>query len=164
MSSRTPEAPLRATIRQRALDLKEVQACLRGLDNDAPDVLSRALARYLTVRSAGYVEAVRDDLADLYVSATGHRRLRRRVSHHLRGGQGANPEQLLTFVGSFDTEWRVALATVLDGDDQALRNQLGAMVAARNKIAHGDGDQVTSGKALRWADVALRVGLSLIHI
>jgi len=161
MASEVAAAPHRATIRQRELDLKEVQACLRDLDLDAPDAVSRALARYLTVRSVGYVEAVRDDLADLYASVIGHHRLHRRVVHHLRGGLGANPEQLLTFVGSFDKDWRIALEAVLDADDQALRAQLGAMVAARKKIAHGDGDQVTSGKALAWSRVALELGKEL---
>ncbi len=158
-----PEAapPQRATIRQRELDLKEVQACLRDLDNDAPDAVSRALTRYLTVRSVGYVEAVRDDLADLYASVTGHPRLHRRIVHHLRGGLGAAPEQLLNFVGSFDTDWRTTLEAALDADEQTMRNQLGAMVAARKKIAHGDGDQVTSSKALAWSDVALRIGKEL---
>lgn len=164
MASPRPEAPYRATIRQRALDLKEVRDCLRALDDDAPDALSRALARYLTVRSVGYVEAVRDDLADLYAFVTGHHRLHRRVSYHLRSGLGASPEQLLTFVGSFDNDWRIALEAVLDADDATIRNQLGAMVAARKKIAHGDGEQVTSGKALGWSAVALELGNELSRL
>lgn len=147
-----------ATIRQRTLDLKEVQECLRNLDVDQPYAVSRALARYLTVRSVGYIEAVRDDLADRHAAVTGSHRLHRRIVHHLRAGLGATPEQLLTFVGSFDQHWRVSLETCLDADDQTLRNQLGAMVAARKKIAHGDGDQVTTGRALTWSDSALVIG------
>ena len=153
--------PHRATIRQRRLDLLEVQSCLRELDADAPDVVARALARYLTIRSVGYIEAVRDDLADLYASGAGHYRLHRRIVHHLRGGLGVAPEQLLSFVGSFDKDWRVAMEAVLEADDQTLRNQLGAMVAARKKIAHGDGEQVTTGKALVWSDAALELGKQL---
>lgn len=153
--------PQRATIRQRRLDLKESQDCLRNLDVEQPDVVSRALARYLTVRSVGYIEAVRDDLADLYAAITGHPRLHRRITHHLRTGQGAAPEQLLDFVGSFDKDWRSHLETLLDADDQLLKSQLGAMVAARKKIAHGDGEQVTTGRALVWSDAALEIGQHL---
>jgi hypothetical protein len=115
-----------------------------------PDEVVSALARYLTVRSVGYIEAVRDDLADLSASATGHPRLHKRITHHLRGGLGVNPKQLLDFVGSFDLKWRDSLAALLDADDQILRNQLGAMVAARGKIAHGDGENVTTGRSLAW--------------
>lgn len=154
-------APHRATIKQRAADLKEVQETLRTLAVDQPDAVERALARYLTLRSVGYLEAVRDDLADLYAAVTGHHRLHRRITAHLRLGLGVTPEQLLTFVGSFDKGWRITMEGLLDADDQTLRNQLGAMVAARKKIAHGDGDQVTSGKALGWSDVALTIGKHL---
>ncbi|WP_233226261.1 hypothetical protein, partial [Amycolatopsis sp. CA-126428] len=118
--------PHRATIRQRLADLKEVQECLRNLDTNQPDAVSRSLARYLTVRAVGYIEAVRDDLADLYAFTTGNARLHRRITHHLRGGLGATPDQLLKFVGSFDTAWRDSLEALLNADDQRLREQLDA--------------------------------------
>lgn len=151
----------RATIRQRLIDLKEVQDCLRNLDANQPDAVSRALARYLTIRAVGYLEAIRDDLADLYAATTGHPRLHRRIVHHLRTGLGVAPEQLLTFVGSFDHDWRESLEAFLNADDQLLRSQLGAMVAARKKIAHGDGEQVTEGRAIAWADAARAIGRHL---
>lgn len=153
--------PYRASIRQRLVDLQEVQSCLRNLDEGTPDEVSRALARYLTIRAAGYIEAVRDDLADLYAVETGNARLHRRISHHLRTGLGVAPEQLLTFLGSFDQGWRQSLEELFDQDDQEIRSKLGAMVAARKKIAHGDGDQVTSGRALAWADTAQTIGKHL---
>ena len=145
--------PHLATIRQRRADLIEVR--------ETPDAVSTALSRYLTLRSVGYIEAIRDDLADLYSYRCGNTRLHRRVRHHLRSGLGVTPEQLLTFVGSFDTEWRSSLEIVLNNDDRALRDQLGAMVAARKKIAHGDGDQVTVGRSLIWSDIALTLGTEL---
>ncbi|TYC95786.1 hypothetical protein FQ377_14640 [Arthrobacter echini] len=148
----------RASLRHRLLDLRETQDCLRTLDISTSDVVSRALARYLTVRAVGYVEAVRDDLADLFAAETGNPRLHRRVAHHLRTGLGATPEQLLTFVGSFDPSWRNSLEELLDKNDQELRSHLGAMVAARKKISHGDGEQVTTGRALTWADSAQVIG------
>lgn len=156
--------PQRATIRQRKIELKEVQRCLRELSLDAPDVVEQSLARYLTVRAAGYIEAVRDDLADLYASSTGHPRLGRRIVHHLRRGESVSPRQLLTFVGSFDSTWQRDLQEVLDAEDQLLSSQLGALVAARKKVAHGDGDQVTTSKALAWTDVALQIGNELTKL
>ncbi|MCA1602971.1 MAG: hypothetical protein LC776_15510 [Acidobacteria bacterium] len=154
----------RATIRQRLLDLREVEGCLRNLDAEQPDAVSRALARYLTVRAVGYVEAIRDDLADLYAATNGHPRLHRRITHHLRTGHGVAPEQLLSFVGSFDPAWRESLESLLDAEDQDLRSKLGAMVAARKKIAHGDGEQVTTGRALAWAATAQVIGKYLTSL
>lgn len=54
--------------------------------------------------------------------------------------------------------WRLELDRLLEKDDQTLREQLGAMVAARKKIAHGDGEQVTAVRALAWSDAALKIG------
>lgn len=156
--------PQHATIRQRKIELKGVQKCLRELPVDASDVVEQSLARYLTIRAAGYIEAVRDDLADLYASSTGHPRLGRRIAHHLRTGQGVNPTQLLTFVGSFDPAWQQNLKEVLDADEELLKSQLGALVAARKKVAHGDGEQVTTAKALSWTDAALKVGDELAKL
>ena len=89
------------------------------LEFDQPDAVSRSLARYFTVRVAGYVEAVRDDLADLHAAASGNERLHRRIADHLRIGQGVTPEQLLTFVGSFDPAWRNSLESLLDAQPSA---------------------------------------------
>lgn len=157
-------SPRRATIRQRLVDLKEVRDALRTFDGSQASAIERALARYLTVRAVGYIEAVRDDLADLYAAETGNPRLHRRVIHNLRNGLGARPEQLLTFVGSFDAAWRIEFEQFLEKEDQKLKEQLGAMVAARKKIAHGDGDQVTTGRALAWADAAIDIGAKLSGI
>lgn len=153
-----------ATTRQRLLDLKEVEECVRSFREIESDVIDRALARYLVVRTVGYLEAVRDDLADLYASSVANDRLHRRVVHHLRTGQGVAPEQLLGFLGSFDPEWRSSLETMLDDEDQRLKNQLGAMVAARKKIAHGDGEQVTSSRALAWCEAAQTIASHLARL
>lgn len=110
--------------------------------------------RYLVVRSAGLVESVRDDAASLYSQRIGPPRLHRRISTGLGGGLGAHPKQLLDFVASFDTDWRDQLQQLLDEDDARRSNDLGALVNARKKIAHGDGDQVTTRKALQWSQTA----------
>lgn len=82
----------------------------------------------------------------------------------LRGGQGVAPTQLLEFVGSFDSDWRNDLQQVLSADDLKLKEDLGALVAARKKIAHGDGDNVTEARALRWSDAALTIASNLRRI
>jgi hypothetical protein len=149
-------------MRQRLLDLKQTTAALQQLNSD--DItLEQSMARYLTVRSAGYVEAIRDDVADLYTSVRSPIEVTRRVRVHLRTGQGAAPDQLTKFVASFSPEWSESLIDYLDRDDSALRSALGAMVAARKKIAHGDGESVTVSRALTWAKSAEQIGNWLIQ-
>lgn len=143
------------------LDLMALSDLVRSVDDW--DDAAPHLARYLTVRSAGLVEAVRDDVADEHCRAVGPLRPHRRVASGLRLGQGARPAQLVDFVRSFDPVWGDELSTWLNEDDSRRSDQLGALVKARKKIAHGDGERVSSGIALQWADCAVDVAKWLIE-
>lgn len=151
------------SLRLRLQDLRDTVEALRTLPTNVSDEVERSLARYLTVRSAGYVEAVRDDAADMYiVSSRASDEVIRRIRTNLRTGMGVRPEQMLVFMGSFHAGWRSELSDLLDEEDQKLKASLGSLVAARKKIAHGDGEAVTSGKAFRWAETAEYLGEWLI--
>lgn len=151
-------------LRLRLQDLHDTVASLKTLPTSASDFTSVALARYLTVRSAGYLEAVRDDCADQYVlKLNTSEQVLRRVRLNLRTGQGVAPSQLEEFVQSFHPGWATELGSLLAKDDQTLKSKLGSMVAARKKIAHGDGEQVTTAKALQWADAAEVIGKWMIE-
>lgn len=150
--------PLSASLRQRLLDLRDTRNAVRTLDPSTPDIVHRALARYLVVRSTGYLEAVRDDVADHFTSRKGSEEVVRRIRLHLRNGQGVAPTQLLEFARSFHPNWHEELNGLLSADDDRLKDLLGAMVSARKKIAHGDGETVTTARALAWADAAEAIG------
>ena len=152
-----------ASMRQRLLDLRQTAVALKQLDSNADLVVEQSLARYLTVRSVGYVEAIRDDVADIYASVRAPIEIVRRVRHHLRTGLGGTPEQLTAFVRSFSPDWADELNEYLDQDNGLLRSSLGAMVASRKKIAHGDGDTVTTGRALAWATNAEEIGAWMLR-
>lgn len=151
-----------ASLHQRRLDLQDARSLLRTLPDDAADNVQRALARYLVVRATGYLEAVRDDVADTYVSAKAAPEVLRRVQYHLRSGQGVTPKQLEEFVKSFNPEWHIEFCEFLDDDDGVLRSDIGSLVASRNKIAHGDGETVTVSRALRWSEASEKVSKWLI--
>lgn len=145
-------------MRQRLSGLRETTKALRELTRPADLVVEQSLARYLTVRAAGYVEAIRDDAADLHSFSRAPIEVVRRIRHHLRTGQGVTPGQLIDFVGSFSPDWSLDLRNFLDANDEILKGSLGSMVAARKKIAHGDGDTVTTGRALAWSRDAEKIG------
>lgn len=144
-----------AGVTQRIIELKELQDMVRSMS--AREDYAPHLGRYLVVRSAGLIEAVRDDVADQHSRTIGAVRLHKRITAGLRNGLGVRPEQLINFVRTFDQQWAQELTGWLDADDSKRRNQLGALVAARKKIAHGDGEAVSTGQALNWADVALDI-------
>lgn len=151
-----------ASIRQRLNSHQELEDLVRKLDIDTSDSVERALIRYLVVRSAGLVEAVRDDATDLHCQRVGAPRLHRRVASGLRSGQGVAPKQLVDYMATFDLNWRDELEQFLGEDDGRRSNDLGALVSSRKKIAHGDGDQVTSRKALQWSQTASEVAKWLV--
>lgn len=81
-----------ASLRLRLTDLQETRRALRELPPGVPDFTEMCFARYLAVRSTGYLEAVRDDVADLHVASKASDEVARRVRAHLRTGQGVAPE------------------------------------------------------------------------
>jgi hypothetical protein len=66
------------------------------------------------------------------------------------------------FVRSFDPAWGGELLAWLNADDALRSDRLGALVKARKKIAHGDGERVSTGTALQWAECAADVASWLI--
>lgn len=147
-------------VTQRILDHKGLAAVVR--DVDERDDAAPHLARYLVVRSAGLVEAVRDDVADEHCRIVGPARPHRRVASGLRSGQGAAPGQLVAFVRTFDVIWGDELELWLAEDDSLRADQLGSLVGMRKKIAHGDGERVNTGASLRWAGHAVDVANWLV--
>lgn len=153
-----------ATVRSRKQDLHDLAEMLQTIDPKSSE-LRVALSRYTVVRATGYVEAVRDDVADLFVTRVALDLVSNRLRSGLRSGQGVRPQQLIDFVQSFHRDWAAELTDFLD-DDSGSRNRrsdLGALVNARRKIAHGDGDTVGPTDALRWATTAQEVGGWLIR-
>lgn len=143
-----------ASVAQRRIDLRDTVVALRTLPQDTPDIVNTALSRYLVVRAAGFIEAVRDDVADTYTSTKSSDEVAKRVRLHLRGGQGVAPTQLLGFVKSYSISWHDELDKILCENDNEIKDALGALVNARKKVADGDGERVTVSKALKWADIS----------
>lgn len=143
------------SVRSRHQDLLDLTNTLQAISPSEQE-LTVAISRYLVVRATGYVEAVRDDVADLFVTRVSLDVVTNRIRSGLRAGQGVRPKQLIEFVQTFHPSWGAELSLFLDDDSASrnLRSDLGALVNARRKIAHGDGDSVGPAAALRWASSA----------
>jgi len=123
---------------------------------DDPDAQG-ALVHYLVVRSAGFVEASRDALAAGHAERQSSPRVHARVRSGLSTGVGVRPKQLRDFLQTFDPDWAADFASWIQDQDGRVGDDLGALVEARKKIAHGVGARVGKEQALRWAATATLV-------
>lgn len=161
MSSNNRPWPPQA-VSQKRVEQRQLYQVVENFDG--PSEVQIALSRFLVIRTAGYVESVRDELASAHAERTAAPRVHHRVRQSLSSGLGVKPKQLEDFLGSFDREWRSTFSNRIDAGDMRLRNNLGALVSDRGKIAHGHGEQVTIRKALTWADSAEEIVEMLITI
>lgn len=148
-------------VKQRIRELNELLALVRRTSRT--EEYAPHLDRYLVVRSAGLVESVRDDVAKEHALAVSPSRTHRRISKSLKKGEGAHPEQLFQFLHTFDQEWANNFEEWLTSDDGQHKNNMAALVSARKKIAHGDGDSINSAQVLCWAETALEIAKWLVN-
>ena len=119
------------------------------------DEVTRALSRFLVVRTCGYLEQVVEECSSAFISS----RSAPQVSSFATSwysGKGLNPtaERLITLLGRFDGVWAKELEDLLDDDDHRLKSELNLLVDRRNKIAHGLGEGIGSVKALELLGIA----------
>jgi hypothetical protein len=121
---------------------------------DQPDDVARSLARFLVVRSCGYLEQVVEECCRAYLTSKGSPRTA--AFGHSWFGRGANPSpaQLVVLVRRFDQTWASELEALLDDDDEELKRDLSFLVDRRNKIAHGLSEGLGARKTLDLVAVA----------
>ncbi|NMM23998.1 MAG: hypothetical protein HHJ11_10945 [Phycicoccus sp.] len=124
------------------------------------DDLSLHLARYLVVRSAGFVEWIRDSNAREYVGAHSRPEVATRAGHDLFKGQGVTSDQLKTFMGTFSSAWTAEIGECLAANFEkqgSLASEIGTLVKSRKSIAHGDGDVVSPSRALELCRASVAI-------
>lgn len=137
--------------------LSELRRTLDELPSEPPEV-GAELARFLVVRSTGYVEHTFETCIWHFAEAHSHPAVARHVLVGLFKGRNPRPETLLDRTKSLSESWAADLQSYLDDDDGKVRRELEFMVDRRNRIAHGQSESVNRRKALDLADVALDLG------
>ena len=125
-----------------------MEALVKRVARSADEEAVAALARFLVVRSCGYVEQVSEECCRAYVTAKSDPRTTAFAASWLGKGRGPHPDKLIELVGKFDGDWAVELAAKFDADDQELRREIAFLVNRRNRIAHGLNEGLGVRKAL----------------
>lgn len=137
--------------------IHEVKRLVRKPPEGQPDEVTRALSRFLVVRSSGYLEQVVRECCLAYISS----KSQPQVAAFATGAFGTHlnpkPDRLIDIVRAFDATWAEELEELFDEEDQFLRREVALLVDRRNKIAHGLSEGVTSSKALDLFDAAEQI-------
>jgi hypothetical protein len=128
-----------------------VQLVSKPADHE-PDEVSQALARFLVVRTCGYIEAVSEECVGCYAESKSSPQIARYSRSWLGRGRNPSPGNLIDLASKFDQQWASEMQALLKADDDRLKRDLDLMIDRRNKIAHGLGENVTARKALDFAE------------
>lgn len=130
---------------EQALD--DLEEVVVSLDPDTDDAVVNALSRFLVVRACGYLEQVFGLCLRAHFQAHAHQRVATYASAVLGRGSNPNPNYLIDTLRNIDPDWASELTEFLNTDSQRLRNDVKFLVAARNKIAHGESETIGRRRA-----------------
>jgi hypothetical protein len=136
------------TIVQLEQALTDIASLVQNPHRDQPDEVTRALSRFLLIRTCGYLEQVVEQCCIAYLTSKASPRVSRFGSSWLGRGANPSPDRLVELVRRFDGEWADELKAEFEADDQLLQREISFLVDRRNRIAHGLGEGVGARKAL----------------
>jgi hypothetical protein len=137
---------------ERSLDdLKEL---VRDPPPGVPDDVHEALARFLVVRTCGFLEQVTEACVKSYLQSKSDPRAFSFGSSWLGSGRNPKPDQLVDIVRRLDAAWARELREMFEEDDDYLKREISLLVDRRNKIAHGVSVGMGPRKALDLTDRA----------
>ncbi len=128
--------------------LSDIASLVGHPSPNQPDEVTRALSRFLLVRTCGYLEQVVEQCCLAYVTSKASPRVASFGGSWLGRGANPSPERLVELVRRFDSEWADELKELFDAEDQLLHREISFLVDRRNKIAHGLGEGIGARKAL----------------
>jgi len=133
------------TLRER---LDELAAIVASPQADLEEEVRALLARFLIVRSCGFVEQTVVSVSRAFVHERSGGPVKAFAASHLSRSANPSAEALLSTVGRFDADWTEEFRELLDEDDERVRRDLGVLVDRRHKIAHGLNETVRVPRAL----------------
>lgn len=137
--------------------LRDLESLVERAARDQPDEVTQALARFLVIRTCGYLEQVVELCCTSFLMSKSPPRVSSFGVSWLGRGTNPSPDRLVELVRRFDGLWSTELRELLELDDQRLTRELSFLVDRRNKIAHGLSEGIGARKALDLAAIAREV-------
>ncbi len=148
-----------------SLEIVNLRVSLIALENlvkdsspNRGDDIDAALARFLVVRTCGYLEQVVEICCKSYLKSKSDLRSSSYGASWLGRGRNPSSEALVSLLRRFDRAWADELDQLLSEDDERLGRELDFLVDRRNKIAHGLNEGIGIRKALDLVEPTLIIG------
>lgn len=134
--------------------IRDVAQLVQHPAPDQSDDVTRALVRFLVVRTCGYLEQVVEQCCIALLRSKAAPRVSSYGESWLGRGANPTPGNLVALVRRFDLGWSDELNDLFTENDEMLKREVGLLVDRRNKIAHGLGEGMRARKALELLDSA----------
>ncbi len=128
--------------------LSRVAALVEQPSTGEADDVTRALSRFLVIRTCGHLERTVQECCRAYLDNKSFGRVKDFSHSWLKRFDNPTPERLLELVGRFDSSLKGELEALFDENDGELRREIGLLLVKRNAIAHGENEGIGSRKAL----------------
>ncbi|MFH8575421.1 HEPN domain-containing protein [Streptomyces zaomyceticus] len=93
------------------------------------------LHKYMCIRLAGYLEQLMFEAVTGYIASASGGPAGSFAMSWFKKSPNLTPDALVSLVGRFGESWKADIETFLDDGER--RNNLGLLLAVRNKVAHG---------------------------
>lgn len=93
------------------------------------------LHKYMCIRLAGYLEQLMFEAVTGFIASASGGPAGNFAMSWFKKSPNLTPDALLSLIGRFGDTWKKELEEFLDADER--RNNLGLLLAVRNKVAHG---------------------------
>lgn len=110
------------------------------VENIKEDELKALMAKFLCVRTSGFLESSLRNLINEYLYGTSPKPVESFVNCKIKRETNLKYDRLITILETFNRDWAIKLSKEIT-DDQ--KEALNTIVSNRNNIAHGENDNIS---------------------
>ena len=112
---------------------------------------------YLCILTSGFLENALRELYGDFVNNASSPQVARFAAARLEGISNPKAGRFVETARGFDLAWAADLEQFLDADGSRRRNAIDSIMSNRNRIAHGEGTQVSVGRVREYLPGCIQV-------
>ena len=121
---------------------KKLDSLFELVNNVTNEEQKAYLAKFLCVRTSGYIESAIRNLINEFADKTTPKPIQSYVNKEVKYITNLKFDKLSNLLNSFDEDWKIEFE---DKVNDAQKSAINSIVSNRNNIAHGENDSITYG-------------------